>query len=119
MLFVNEIEAAQLSGVNGMPDEILDVLVKRFPECEIVMTLGGDGAAYAKGAKRFRVASPEVVVVDTTSAGDTFSGYYIAAKLRGCSPERAMETAALAGSITVSRAGAAVSIPKADEVFRS
>ena len=33
VLFVNEIEAAQLSGVNGMPDEILDVLVKRFPEC--------------------------------------------------------------------------------------
>lgn len=118
VLFVNEIEAAQLSGLNGMPDEILDVLVKRFPECEIVMTLGGDGAAYAKGAKRFRVASPEVAVVDTTSAGDTFSGYYIAAKQRGYSPERAMETAALAGSIAVSRAGAAVSIPTADEVFR-
>ena len=117
VLFVNEIEAAQLSGSEGSPDAVLDILTARYPESEIVMTLGGDGACYAKGADRFHVPSPDVKVVDTTSAGDTFSGYYLAAKLRGFSPERTMELAALAGSIAVSRAGAAVSIPSAEEVF--
>lgn len=117
VLFVNEIEAAQLSGSEGTTDTVLDILTARYPESEIIMTLGGDGACYAKGADRFHVTSPDVKVVDTTSAGDTFSGYYLAAKLRGFSPERTMEFAALAGSIAVSRAGAAVSIPSAEEVF--
>ena len=89
----------------------------RYPDTEIILTLGGDGACRGKGPDRFHVVSPAVPVVDTTSAGDTFTGYYLAARLRGCSPERAMETAALAGSLAVSRAGAAASIPEADEVF--
>lgn len=116
-LFVNEVEGAELSGCGGSPAEVLDILCARYPHSEIIMTLGADGACRAKGPDRFHVASPPVAVVDTTSAGDTFTGYYLAAKLRGYSPERAMETAALAGSIAVGRAGAAVSIPKAEEVF--
>lgn len=117
VLFVNEVEAAELSGSDGSPETVLNILTARYPDSEIIMTLGGDGACYAKGADRFHVSSPEVTVVDTTSAGDTFTGYYLAAKLRGYPPLRAMETAALAGSIAVSRAGAAISIPEAEEVF--
>lgn len=117
LLFVNEVEAAQLVGETGAPDELLAELAARFPAGEIVMTLGGDGACYAKGDERFQVTSPPVTVVDTTSAGDTFTGYFLAAKLRGFSAREAMRIAAKAGSIAVSRAGAAVSIPAADEVF--
>ncbi len=117
ILFVNEVEAVQLSGTDAAPREILPFLMRRYPESEIVMTLGGDGALYGKGDCIFHVPSPSVPVVDTTSAGDTFTGYYIASKLRGFPPEKAMETAAKAASISVSRAGASVSIPKADEVF--
>ncbi len=117
LLFVNEVEGAELSGGATAPAKILDILTVRYPDMEIILTLGGDGACRGKGPDRFHVASPAVPVVDTTSAGDTFTGYYLAARLRGCSPERAMETAALAGSLAVSRAGAAASIPRADEVF--
>ena len=60
-----------------------------------------------------------VQAVDTTSAGDTFSGYFLASKLRGMDARTAMEYAALASSIAVSRHGAAVSIPGADEVFQA
>ena len=60
-----------------------------------------------------------VQAVDTTSAGDTFTGYFLASKLRGMDARTAMEYAALASSIAVSRPGAAVSIPGADEVFQA
>ncbi len=117
LLFVNEIEGAQLSGCDGDAGTVCDELAGRFPEQEIVMTLGGDGALYAHGEQRIRVEAPPVDVVDTTSAGDTFTGYFIAAKLRGFSAAECMRTASLAGSIAVSRPGAASSIPAAAEVF--
>ena len=81
------------------------------------MTLGKEGAIYADSKERFRVAPLPVKVVDTTSAGDTFSGYFIAATLRGYNAKDAMNIATKASSITVSRAGAAVSIPAAEEIF--
>ena len=55
--------------------------------------------------------------MDTTSAGDTFTGYYLASILRGYAPEEAMKYASKASGIAVGRPGAAQSIPFADEVF--
>jgi ribokinase len=119
ILFVNEIEGAQLAGTDGDETLICDRLAARYPNSEIVMTLGGAGAVYVRGTERLRVSSPEVKVVDTTSAGDTFIGYFIASRLRGYGVRKCMECAALAGSIAVSRAGAAASIPVAEEIFRT
>ena len=55
--------------------------------------------------------------VDTTAAGDTFAGYFIASLVRDIGIKDALMYAAKASSITVSRMGAAVSIPYQDEVF--
>lgn len=117
LIMVNEIEAAQLTGSTGTPKQTASLLAERFPDSELVITLGKDGALYRHGNKEIMVPARAVKAVDTTSAGDTFTGYFLAAKLRGMDAEAAMKCAAYASSITVSRPGAAVSIPTADEVF--
>ena len=55
-------------------------------------------------------------VVDTTAAGDTFSGYFLKCILNQMSVKEALRTASFAASIAVSRKGAAASIPMWDEV---
>ena len=92
-------------------------MAEHFPESELVITLGKDGAFYRHGKEEIMVPARVVKAVDTTSAGDTFTGYFMAAKLRGMDAESAMKCAVYASSITVSRPGAAASIPTADEVF--
>ncbi|MDL2215843.1 PfkB family carbohydrate kinase, partial [Ruminococcaceae bacterium OttesenSCG-928-N02] len=55
----------------------------------------------------------------TTAAGDTFTGYFLAAILAGKSPAQAMNLAAKAAAICVTRAGAAPSIPTLNEVEKA
>ena len=117
LIMVNEIEAAQLTASGEGPGRLAAALAERFPESEIVITLGKDGALYRHGREEITVPARVVKAVDTTSAGDTFTGYFMAAKLRGMDAEAAMKCAVYASSITVSRPGAADSIPTADEVF--
>ena len=117
LILVNEIEAAQLTGFTADPHRMAEAMAERFPQSEIVITLGAMGALYRCGKTEITVPARQVDVVDTTSAGDTFTGYFLAAKLRGFTPEAAVKVAVFASSITVSRPGAASSIPCADEVF--
>lgn len=119
IFFVNEIEGAALASVpvqTPLP-EILDRLVIRFPKAEIVLTAGRDGAYYACGTYRARGSIIEVPVADTTGAGDTFTGYFIAARAKGMEVPQALDIACKASGIAVSRFGAMESIPLAHEVF--
>ncbi|AHC14911.1 ribokinase [Salinispira pacifica] len=115
-LVVNETEAAGIVQSDASPGSTLDMLTRRYPETEIVLTLGSKGAWYAKGRKRAFVESRKVNAVDTTAAGDTFLGYYLVERFAGASPERAMDLAAEAAAITVSRPGAMESIPFRSEL---
>lgn len=117
LIFVNEIEAALLTSDTGDFRQMAATIAERFPTSEVVVTLGKNGAIYRHGSTEIAVPARTVKAVDTTSAGDTFTGYFLAAKLRGMDAEEAMKCAAYASSITVSRPGAAASIPTADEVF--
>jgi ribokinase len=117
LIFVNEIAAEQLTGESGTPAELASIMAERYPESEIIITLGRAGAIRRLGDDEIFVPAYPVKAVDTTSAGDTFTGFFLAAKLRGMDPESAMKCAAFASSITVSRPGAAASIPGAEEVF--
>ena len=66
---------------------------------------------------RVEAAAPEQVqAVDTTAAGDTFTGYFLAGVLEGMTPQQAMALAAKASAISVTRKGAAPSIPVREEV---
>jgi ribokinase len=119
IFFVNEIEGAALAGMprDGGNEEILEKLVKRFPESEIVLTLGKEGVLYGYKNMREKGGILDYPVVDTTGAGDTFTGYFLAARARDFSVRESLAFACKAASIAVSRKGALQAIPDAGEVF--
>lgn len=119
-LFVNEVEAAQLTEhpQDTDPAVLANLLTDHYPGTDFVLTLGKRGALFASGKDdRLFVPAADVTPVDTTSAGDTFTGFYLASILRGFEPEDAMRYASKGAGIAVSRPGAARSIPTAEEVF--
>ena len=117
-LFLNRIEAGGIAGKSDV-EEILETLARRYPETELVLTLGPEGAvALTPAGQRFHADSPRVKVVETTAAGDTFIGYYLAAVLDGFDTGRALERACRAAALCCSRAGAAESIPTRADLDR-
>lgn len=112
---LNEIEGADITG-KTQPEEMLDELLRRYPTCHVVLTLGERGSVYADAAQRIDQSIVTAHTVDTTAAGDTFTGYFIHALLQGEAVQQALKTAACASAITVSRPGAGRSIPAAEEV---
>lgn len=114
---LNEIEAGQILGRTvDSPEEIIAALTEVFPQARIVLTLGSDGSVYSDGIKKILQHIYKVETVDTTAAGDTFTGYFIAGELKGQETEVSMDMAAKAAAITVSRPGAGVAIPTLKEV---
>jgi ribokinase len=119
MLIVNEIEAAGLAGrpVSKNPEALLEALTLRFPHAELILTAGRAGAYYAYENLRAKGDIIDLPVADTTGAGDTFTGFFLAARQRGRDVAEALCLACKASSIAVSRKGAMAAIPFADEVF--
>lgn len=114
---LNEIEAAQVLGKPiENPDEIISELAEAFPHAKVVLTLGSDGSVFYDGTQKIRQGIYKVKAVDTTAAGDTFTGYFIAGEAAGCAAKESMDRAAKASAIAVSRPGAGVSIPTLSEV---
>ena len=115
---LNEVEAAGLCGCE-QTEKMADELRNKFPGAKIVLTLGSKGAVYQDEDIRAAHGIYNVPVVDTTAAGDTFTGYFIEQISGGGSPEKALELASKASSLAVSRKGAEPSIPLMDEVLSS
>ena len=113
---LNEIEGAELSGETEA-ERILDKLTALYPHAKIVLTLGGDGSVYAGDGERVRQRAYRVQAVDTTAAGDTFTGFFFAAIADGVPAAEALRRASKASSISVTRPGAAASIPTLNEVL--
>lgn len=117
LFLLNRVEAAQLAGTDGADEQaLLAALRGRFSRAAMVLTLGADGAVYTDGAETVQQAAYPVQAVDTTAAGDTFTGFFLAARMRGAGVPRAMELASRAAAIAVTRRGAAPSIPTFAEV---
>ena len=115
-LLVNEVEGVGMAGCTA-PGAILDTLHSRYPDMNIVLTLGGDGAVFQdKGGARFSCGIYRVEAVDTTAAGDTFTGFFLSELLRHGNACRALQIASAAAGIAVSRKGAEPSIPMMAEV---
>lgn len=114
-LILNEIEGAQLTGKHT-PREIVAVLQEKAPSLEILLTLGAQGAVYSNAATYLICPAVHTHIVDTTAAGDTFTGYFLAGVLQGEPIGQVLQTASKAASIAISRLGAAKSIPYANEL---
>ena len=114
---INEIEGRELTG-EAKPEAIVEVMRKRFPRSATILTLGEHGVIYADPQTRLTVPSEKVTPVDTTAAGDTFIGFFVAQKIKGETVEACLRTATRAAAICVTRHGAADSIPRLDEVAK-
>lgn len=117
---LNEVEAESLCGSNE-PQQVLNNFRELYPQAAIVLTWGKRGVWYQDAS----LLSPlhngiyDVPVVDTTAAGDTFTGYFISCICEGRTIPRALEIASIASSLAVSREGAEPSIPTISEVLTS
>ena len=114
-LFINEVEGEQMTGETE-PEQILAALRQRYPKLCIVLTLGRNGSVCDTPKERIYQEIFPVHAVDTTAAGDTFSGYMIASFVQGLPLKQCMERASAASAICVTRPGASVAIPSIDEV---
>jgi ribokinase len=110
-LILNEIEAAQLTEATGLA-------VDQLPVKDVVITLGAEGCRWIDSVKRTDQTYPAhlVEVVDTTGAGDTFTGYLLAGLDRGMPMAQAIGMAMKAGALMVTREGTADVIPDLKEV---
>lgn len=115
ILILNEIEAFSFSG-EKKTDKICEYFKNTFPNLSVVLTLGSKGSIYIDKNDKIFCPSYSVDVVDTTSAGDTFTGYFISGLVKGIKIKNALKLATAAAAISVSRKGASSSIPKIDEV---
>ncbi|TXH68699.1 MAG: ribokinase [Thiothrix sp.] len=120
LLFVNQVEVCQLLELplEPLPElaDLVALLQARWPNTLVVITLGSKGAASVyQGQFEFVPAVP-VQAVDTTGAGDTFTGYFLHAWMQGQSLRAALERAGKASALCVQRVGASSSIPTAAEV---
>lgn len=109
-LVINEIEGEDITGEKE-PEKMIQVLLEKFPSLKVLLTLGGEGAVYADSEKTFRQKAYPVKTVDTTGAGDTFLGYFIALTAKGKSEEEAVKAATAAAGLAVTTPGAMPSIP--------
>lgn len=109
LLVVNEVEAAQLSEAMGVtPDHL--------PVPEWLITRGAAGAVFHSGGQKIEVPAFEVEPVDTTGAGDTYLGFFVAGLDANMDTRGAMRFAAAGSAIQVTRPGTAKAIPSLTEV---
>ena len=118
-LVLNETEATTLTG--DVVDDVASAMqaavkLQGMGPATVVVTLGGDGAVLADSSAPRHFPALKVNAVDTTAAGDTFIGAYVAAVVRGSSPDVAVRLAVRAAGLCVTRPGAQESIPRLHEL---
>ena len=114
-LIVNEVEGMAIAGCER-EEEIIPALKEKYPEMSILLTLGSKGSLCAHKGQEIFVEACNCPVVDTTGAGDTFIGFFMATLLRTNSIEEALVTATAASALAIGKEGAADSIPSLEEV---
>ena len=112
---LNEVEG---EGITGLQDhnEILKSLISKFPKANSILTLGERGVYFGNKDKIIKQEAMRVKAVDSTGAGDTFTGYFLASVSKGEPGQNALYQASVAAAIAVTRKGAASSIPSLEEV---
>ena len=117
-------EVMELEGMAQEESALAARLLTLFPDMKIILTLGSRGSVYMDRQQAIAQKAYAVKAVDTTAAGDTFTGY-----LFGClfaqgaknGPEQlvlgaVLDMAAKAAAMAVTKKGAAPSIPWKKEV---
>lgn len=118
-LLMNEVETFQISKCS-QPEEAWNMLHETYPKLSVLITMGSKGSvAYRVLDSKVETACQEVFpvrAVDTTAAGDTYTGFFIGGLLQGRPLQECMKRASMAAALGVTRPGAAASIPTQAEV---
>ena len=109
-VLINQTEGQYLTGKSS-PGEIIRRFSDLYPQTELVLTLGSSGSVYSGGGRQIRQAAFRAEPVDTTGAGDTFTGYFAACLSKGETIEEALRVASAAAAVSTEQLGAANSIP--------
>ena len=115
MFLMNEDEGMAITGKQE-PGDILAAMTEMYPDAQTVLTLGSKGSVYQGKGRTIEQKAFRVKAVDTTAAGDTFTGYLLAGMARGEDMAKCLEEGSKASAIAVTREGATTSIPVLAEV---
>ena len=115
----NETEATLLTGITVVDEttasKAAEVFLKKGVH-NVIITLGRKGAYFQNSSRKFKLDAPTVQAIDTTAAGDTFSGAIAVALTEEMNWEDAIKFAVAAASISVTRLGAQSSVPLRSEI---
>lgn len=111
LMILNQTEAEALCGQRE-PQAACVQLNRAYPRARLVLTLGAEGALYSDGEIHLHQPSFPTEVIDTTAAGDTFTGFFVASWLHDHNPALALHRGCKAAAACVAHSGAAQSIPK-------
>ena len=112
---LNETEGQQMTGMTT-PTTIVAALDASFANAKIMLTLGKGGSIYHHGDEEQYQAAFDVEAVDTTAAGDTFTGFFVAGMIKKMPIRDTLIMATKAAALAVQKKGAAQSIPFMSEV---
>lgn len=117
-LVFNEVEGAFFADLDLKASycDILDSLIKKYPNSRIILTMGSEGAYGADSSESVFVPASKVKAVDTTGCGDTFLGYFAVEIMSGKTIKEALTVASKAAGIAATRPGAMNSIPDYSEI---
>ena len=117
-MIVNQGEAEALAGTTGEPDQVISALQAKYPNASVVMTLGKRGSMCLSRGLRYVCRTYDYGKrIDTTGAGDTFTGYFLAGLSKGMPIDKCMDMASRASGLSITIAGAANSIPDLETVL--
>jgi sugar/nucleoside kinase (ribokinase family) len=112
-LSCNQREAGLLTGA-GEAAEAARLLLQRTDRASVIVRIGAAGCVLAlRGREIVHVPAPAVEVVDTTGAGDTHAGVFLAALADGLGPAEAAARANAAAAFSVTRPGPATAPARA------
>jgi ribokinase len=118
-LILNEHEALLLAGSLGWAESEPDAIAQRLDAergLACIVTLGADGLVAWQGGLRRRLEAPQVAVIDTVAAGDSFCGAFAAALAAGYGLSGALQRGLAAGSLACTAAGAQPSVPRREAI---
>jgi ribokinase len=117
ILVMNEHEAVVLAGRKGSADKLAKRIADRMDASTVIVTAGSAGAVLAvRGVEPRAFPAPRTSVVDTTGAGDAFTGALAASLHDGSSLDTAIGSAIHVASHSVARKGTMDAYPRRQEI---
>ena len=115
LLLVNETEAKEITNCQDI-DQIIEYFRENYPDLKVVITLGCNGSIFVDKENKIFQEAYNVEAVDSTGAGDTFTGFFVAEFYKNKDVKDCLKLATKASALSVTKQGASISIPNIEEV---